>query len=201
MTNKTIIKNNREYIIKRHWKKKPMIVFFIIVVMLSAGTYAWFASTNTEESDSLVAGRVAIDVANTLHTSQYVLPGEDVEGNVSITNTSNVAVYLRVKIFVDTADFYEGMDTFDTIFNLSLGSTWVKKGDWYYYKGLLTSGVSIPSVISSFSVKGTVGNEYQGKSFTVKSTSDSIQGTENALESTWIANGDILESDKADLNY
>lgn len=201
MADRTIIRNNRVYIVKRHLKKKVILIFFIIVVMLSAGTYAWFASTTSDESDALTAGRVEITVDNTLHASQYVLPGEDIEGNISITNTSNVSVYLRVKISVDTVDFYESTDTFDTIFNLNLGSNWVKKGAWYYYKGLLTSGTNLSNIITSFNVKGTVGNNYQGKSFTVKAISDSIQGTENALDGTWVLNGDILESDKTDLDY
>lgn len=201
MADRTIIRNNRVYIVKRHLKKKVILIFFIIAVMLSAGTYAWFASTTSDESDALTAGRVEITVDNTLHASQYVLPGEDIEGNISITNTSNVSVYLRVKISVDTVDFYESTDTFDTIFNLNLGSNWVKKGAWYYYKGLLTSGTNLSNIITSFNVKGTVGNNYQGKSFTVKAISDSIQGTENALDGTWVLNGDILESDKTDLDY
>jgi hypothetical protein len=138
---------------------------------------------------------------NTLSTSGNVLPGEAVSGNVSITNTSNVNVYLRMKVEVTTVDFFEGADTFDSVFNITLSSDWIKKGNWYYRKGLITSGTSFTNILTGLSIKGTVGNEYQGKTFDINAVVEAIQGTTAALDGTWILNGDILSSDKTELEY
>jgi hypothetical protein len=200
MMSRTSLYKNVTNPVRKRFGKKFIIIFLIIFVIATAGTYAWFVSTSDEES-SLTAGSVAVTMDNTLTASGNVLPGEAISGNVSITNSSDVDIYLRMKVEVTTVDFYENDDTFDDVFSMTLSSDWVKIGDWYYRKGLVTSGTGFSDILSSFTIKGTVGNEYQGKIFDVNAVAEAIQGTSAALDGIWILNGDIEASDKITLEY
>jgi predicted ribosomally synthesized peptide with SipW-like signal peptide len=183
-------------------KNKIIIIIISVIVTIAGGTYAWFVSTQSSQTE-FTAGTVAIALENTLSAPVKTLPGENVTGNISINNTSNINVFLRIKISVDESGggFYQGTDTFADIFTLTVGSTWTKIGDWYYYEGPLTPGTNLSNILTAFSLSGTMSNDYQNKSFILKLDAEAIQGTTAAVTALWINTAQITSQEATTLGF
>jgi len=178
--------------------KSLLALLLVIAVLAVGGAVAWFTFNQTD-TVNVGTGQVVYSVQNTIAEQTDVLPGETLPdskggvGTVTISNTSTRETFLRVKADVAGSTFYEGTDTFSDVFSMagdiSNSSVWVKHGNWYYFVGPVTATTSTISLIDSISVLGTVGNEYQNKTFKIVVTVDAIQGTEAALRSEWIGAG------------
>lgn len=196
-----ILKKNKKKNIKLS-KNKIILIAIIAVVAITGATYAWFVSTQSTQTE-FTTGTVAIALTNTLAAPVKTLPGENITGNISIDNTSDVNVFLRMKLSVDESSggFYQDDDTFSDIFTLTVSESWTKIGDYYYYEGPLTSGTDLSNILTAFSLSGNMSNAYQNKSFTLKLDAEAIQGTSNAVTSLWVTPGDITSQQATDLGY
>lgn len=193
------LKKNKK---KKLSRNKFIIIAIIAVVVIIGSTYAWFVSQQSTQT-SFTTGTVAISLTNTLSAPAKTLPGENVTGNISIDNTSNINVFLRIKISIDGdgEGFYQDGDTFDDVFTLTVSDSWTKIGDYYYYEGPLTSGTNLANILTAFSLSGDMSNAYQNKSFTLKLDAEAIQGTANAVTTLWVNHGDITSGEATTLGY
>jgi predicted ribosomally synthesized peptide with SipW-like signal peptide len=186
--------------IKKLTKNQIILIVLAIVIVVIGGTYAWFTSTQSSQTE-FTTGTVAIALENTLSAPLKTLPGENVPGNISINNTSNINVYLRIKLSIDESGegFYQGDDTFDDIFTLTVGEEWTKIGDWYYYEGPLAPATDLENIITTFSLSGDMSNDYQNKSFILKLDAEAIQGNAPAVTALWINTSQITEQEATTL--
>ena len=108
-------------------KRSLVLVVSVLVLLLAVagGTLAWLTAQDS--------------VANTFtlaHVSCAVMENFDgtTKSNVNVTNTSDIYAYIRVKLVtyrVNAQNQHIGGTA--SLPNFTLGTGWVKYGDYYYY--------------------------------------------------------------------
>lgn len=196
-------------------KKIKKSVYLVIIMLLGVvgltayAVTAWLTDTDTTGPSTFTVGDVEYSWSGELVTSTHVVPGQelvdvndadtDEEGIFQLTNASNVASELRVKITAVTN--YPAADT-DALglLTLVLGSNWALNSDGYYYyivtgspdNPIIAAGAQVLPVLISLKLDGSkVGNDYTGATFTLTLMFEAKQAAYVTWEQLGTANIDF----------
>ena len=117
---------------KPHKGRGRLAMMVLSVVLLLAlavgGTLAWLSTKTTSVTNTFTPAEVKCKVEEDFDENT----GEKTK--VNVTNTGNIAVYIRVKLVTyrtnDTGQHIGGKAELPTF---KLGADWVKHGEYYYY--------------------------------------------------------------------
>ena len=120
----------------------------------------------------------------------YIMPGDIVSKQVSITSDCSHPFYLRVKLVygINSAEL-----PYEDCFKLNINSQyWELHDGWYYYKGIVSPGETTPQVFSHVEIVGSkVDNSYLGKTLTLTVKAQAVQSENNPISggNTYTASG------------
>lgn len=113
----------------------------------------------------------------------YIMPGDIVSKQVSITSDCSHPFYLRVKLVygINSAEL-----PYEDCFKLNIDeNNWQLHDGWYYYKGIVNPFDSTPNVFSHVEIVGSkVDNSYIGKTLTLTVKADAVQSENNPVKGT-----------------
>ena len=107
-----------------------MMVLSVVLLLGVAigGTLAWLSTKTTPVTNTFTPAKVACDVTENFDEDTGV------KTNVNVTNTGNIAVYIRVKLVTyRTNDAGQHIGGTAVLPTFKLGADWVKHGEYYYY--------------------------------------------------------------------
>lgn len=117
---------------KPHKGRGRLAMMVLSVVLLLAlavgGTLAWLSTKTTSVTNTFTPAKVTCDVTENFDENTGV------KTNVNVTNTGNIAVYIRVKLVTyrtnDTGQHIGGKAELPKFIP---GENWVEYGEYYYY--------------------------------------------------------------------
>ena len=117
---------------KPHKGRGRLAMMVLSVVLLLAlavgGTLAWLSTNTTPVTNTFTPAEVTCEVEEDFDENT----GE--KTNVNVTNTGNIAVYIRVKLVTyRTNDAGEHIGGKATLPQFTTGKNWVEKDGYYYY--------------------------------------------------------------------
>lgn len=200
-------------------KVQALAVSGVLTVGVIGGTLAWFTSqdkaTNTfntaSNSDNNGSG---IKIIEEFEKPENMLPGDIVNKDVQVSNTTTYDQFIRVKFtpkFVKVTKDGSGNEVREKIAevdgktlktkNIELNftnkldeskdsGTWFAGSDgYYYYMGKVAKGDHTNTLLDSVTLASDAGNEYRGLGFDVDVQADSIQASNNAYKDWVTADG------------
>lgn len=154
---------------------------------------------------------VLVDKDPATASSYKVMPGDEIQCIFSLealpneeTQNVNNDVFLRVKTSIICEDnYYSGIITMHFVNQ----SDWFKGADGFYYyqktnssDGLMSVGEKI-QVMKGMSVDKEIGNEFAGKTITIKFFAEVLQAQYQAIEEIWPTAPWEWASQYKDLNW
>ena len=107
-----------------------MMVLSVVLLLGVAigGTIAWLSTKTTPVTNTFTPAEVNCKVEENFNENTGV------KTNVNVTNTGNIAVYIRVKLVTyRTNDKGQHIGGTSGLPEFALGQDWVKHGEYYYY--------------------------------------------------------------------
>ncbi len=126
--------------------KKPvaLVALLLLLCCTVAGTLAYLVDSTDPVTNTFTPAHVSTEV------------NEDFDGitkrNVTIKNTGDIDAYIRAAIIINWADKQGNISATpvnDSDYEMTLGSGWVKIGDYYYCKTTTVHGASTAPLIIS----------------------------------------------------
>ncbi|MFA5587049.1 MAG: hypothetical protein WDA02_11105 [Saccharofermentanales bacterium] len=106
-----------------------------------------------------------------------VMPGTTVAKVVTVENTGNNPVWVRVKL---TPALAPDVADWDSLITVTTNSTdWILDGGYYYYNTQLAAGATTTAVVSAVAFDQTMGNAYQNAQFSLNVTAQAVQSENN----------------------
>lgn len=197
-------------------KVQALAVSGVLTVGVIGGTLAWFTSqdkaTNTfNTASSNGENGKGIKIVEEFIEPKNMLPGDEVNKDVQVSNTATYDQFIRVKLtpkFVDpkSSDRKEitevngktlDIKKIELNFTKNLkedksNGSWFKSGDYYYYMGKVAPNKLTSMLLDSVTLKKDAGNEYQGLVFDIDVDANSIQASNDAYED-WAKDSGLLE--------
>lgn len=179
-------------------KRKLAIIFGLIAVLavLSTGTLAYFTTTVTADN-VVTAGDMKLEIHDKnskgeAFTSEgmIVMPGDKIDEIVTVENTGNHPMYLRVKVTKGVNDEVLA-DNVENCLKIDIANPdeWTFKDGYYYYQDVLKAGEATPPLFENVEIVGMqVDNRYIGKNFNLKISAYAVQ-SENNGGTVWDAFG------------
>ncbi len=170
-------------------KKKLLIIFGVVAILaiLSVGTYAYFSSEQ-DAHNVISTGNVKLEIHEKTASGEdfpkegiIVMPGDTVSKIVTVENTGDHPLYLRVKLTEGVSD--EAL-TADDCLSININrSCWLEKDGYYYYYRALQSGETTEQLFSEvyFDIYN-VDNKYIGKYFTLNVSASAVQSENNGAD-------------------
>lgn len=117
---------------KPHKGRGRLAMMVLSVVLLLGvtigGTIAWLSTKTTPVTNTFTPAEVTCKVEEKFDNTTGV------KSNVNVTNTGNIAVYIRVKLVTyRTNDAGHHIGGTADLPEFNLGENWVEYGDYYYY--------------------------------------------------------------------
>lgn len=170
-------------------KKKLSIVFGIIAILaiISVGTLAYFTSEQNAEN-VISAGNIKLEIHEKTASGEdfpkegiIVMPGDTVSKIVTVENTGDHPLYLRVKLTEGVSD--EAL-TEDDCLDININrSCWLEKDGYYYYYRALQSGETTEQLFSEvYFDLYNIDNKYLGKHFTLNVAASAVQSENNGSD-------------------
>lgn len=170
-------------------KKKLSIVFGIIAILaiISVGTLAYFTSEQNAEN-VISAGNIKLEIHEKTASGEdfpkegiIVMPGDTVSKIVTVENTGDHPLYLRVKLTEGVSD--EAL-TDDDCLDININrSCWLEKDGYYYYYRALQSGETTEQLFSEvYFDLYNIDNKYLGKHFTLNVAASAVQSENNGSD-------------------
>lgn len=170
-------------------KKKLSIVFGIIAILaiISVGTLAYFTSEQNAEN-VISAGNIKLEIHEKTASGEdfpeegiIVMPGDTVSKIVTVENTGDHPLYLRVKLTEGVSD--EAL-TEDDCLDININrSCWLEKDGYYYYYRALQSGETTEQLFSEvYFDLYNIDNKYLGKYFTLNVAASAVQSENNGSD-------------------
>ena len=166
---------------KRSTKKRnkmtllvSLIVLFTIIV---GGTIAYIYTKTGDVKNTFTPSKVSCEIVEIF---DYIT-----KSDVKIKNTGDTEAYIRARIVVNWIDDNNNISAIkpvlgvDYSLTLSADNTWIKNGDYYYYKSPVAIGQST-SVLIEECKKLPESTEKEGYYLSVEILAEAIQS--NALE-------------------
>lgn len=197
-------------------KVQALAVSGVLTVGVIGGTLAWFTSqdkaTNTfNTASSNGENGKGIKIVEEFIEPKNMLPGDNVNKDVQVSNTATYDQFIRVKLipkFVDpkTSDRKEitevngktlDIKKIELNFTKNLktdksNGSWFKAGDYYYYMGKVAPNKLTSMLLDSVTLSKDAGNEYQGLVFDIDVEATSTQASNDAYED-WAKDSGLLE--------
>jgi hypothetical protein len=157
---------------------------------------AWFTSDPVNIINTFKTGTVNVtlndyignDVKTPFQAITNVNPGDWYDKKVSVTSNGSKQTYVRVKLTPAWSD--EKLSLENVIMNL--GSEWIKNGDYYYYKYILTEGQTTSLLLNGITFDGIkTDNAYQGATFTIDVKAEAVQASHYAFRDVWGLTGNV----------
>ena len=170
-------------------KKKLSIIFGIIAILavISVGTLAYFTSEQNAEN-VVSAGNIKLEIHEKTASGEdfpeegiIVMPGDTVSKIVTVENTGDHPLYLRVKLTEGVSD--EAL-TDDDCLDININrSCWLEKDGYYYYYRALQSGETTEQLFSEvYFDLYNIDNKYLGKYFTLNVAASAVQSENNGSD-------------------
>ena len=170
-------------------KKKLSIIFGIIAILavISVGTLAYFTSEQNAEN-VISAGNIKLEIHEKTASGEdfpeegiIVMPGDTVSKIVTVENTGDHPLYLRVKLTEGVSD--EAL-TDDDCLDININrSCWLEKDRYYYYYRALQSGETTEQLFSEvYFDLYNIDNKYLGKYFTLNVAASAVQSENNGSD-------------------
>ncbi|MGY5266244.1 BsaA family SipW-dependent biofilm matrix protein [Paraclostridium bifermentans] len=197
-------------------KVQALLVSGVLTVGVIGGTLAWFTSqdklTNSFNtgSNNDKESKTGIKIIEEFKQPENMLPGDVVNKDVQVKNTTTYDQFVRVKFtpkFVDTSEGRkeitevngQKLNTDNIILNFTKKlsdskseGTWIDgKDGYYYYIGKVASEKWTNTLLDSVTLNSNAGNEYRGLGFDVDVEADSIQASNDAYKD-WVKS-DVLK--------
>lgn len=170
-------------------KKKLTIIAIIVALLaiLSIGTYAYF-STEQNAHNVITAGNVNLEIHEKTASGEdfpkegiVVMPGDTVSKIVTVENTGDHPLYLRVKLTEGVSD--EALTTDDCLSIDINRSCWLEKDGYYYYYRALGAGETTEQLFSEvYFDLYSIDNKYLGKQFTLNVAASAVQSENNGTD-------------------
>lgn len=198
-------------------KKQKWIMgsaLLLAVLMVVGGTLAWFTAETGMASNNFKAGTLKVKLVDCFNFcgAQNVNPGDCYDKDVYVYNYGTKRAFVRIK--KDMA--FEGNLNLDVV-DYTLGAGWVEDGDYFYYTKELGPKYRVgwtwyyPRTTKLFADNKngknicfdgpSMGNEYQGKKFTINVKAEAIQVTNGAPLAQWGVNpATLTNASKSTLN-
>ena len=114
---------------KRRGRMATVILSLILLLALVVGgTIAWLSTKTTPVTNTFTPAEVTCKVKEKFDKTTGV------KTDVNVTNTSNIAVYIRVKLVTyRTNDAGQHIGGTAELPKFTLGKNWVEKDGYYYY--------------------------------------------------------------------
>lgn len=110
-------------------KRSLVLVVSVLVLLLAVagGTLAWLTAQTDGVVNTFTPAQVSCEVTEDFNGT--------IKSNVNVTNTSDIYAYIRVKLvtYRVNEDGQHIGGTAEITDDLTLGTNWVKNGDYYYY--------------------------------------------------------------------
>lgn len=195
-------------------KVQALAVSGVLTVGVIGGTLAWFTSQDSVKNPFNTASNgengKGIKIVEEFKQPENMLPGDVVNKDVQVKNTTTYDQFVRVKFtpkFVDTSEGRkeitevngQKLNTDNIILNFTKKlsdskseGTWIDgKDGYYYYIGKVASEKWTNTLLDSVTLNSNAGNEYRGLGFDVDVEADSIQASNDAYKD-WVKS-DVLK--------
>ena len=141
---------------------------FFFTIMSISGIYSLNESiVNTDSTVS--TSYVDISLSDNAATTNKILPGDNVQIDIGISNLG-IDCYLRAKVNLIVKNDNLITDNYFDIDN----STWVKIGDYYYYKTIFNKNDSV-ELFNNFIVPEYLNKNYENEDLIVEVIAEAIQ--------------------------
>lgn len=167
--------------------KKRIFLSSLLIALLSLlafNTVAYYSSKETV-TNVITTGSIDLDIVEVgldgkefpLTGVDRVTPGSIIVNNVSIKNSGNNPMWLRVKAI--TAFSNETLDTEVASLDFNLND-WTYDDGWYYYNEIIEANHASNELFSSVTFSSdSMDNKYQNSTFTLKIVAEAVQSENN----------------------
>lgn len=167
-------------------KRRITIAFILIAVaaVFSTGTLAYFTAEN-KTRNAVTSGKVDFTIHEKTSEGKdfpsegvRVMPGDTVSKIVTVENTGNAPMYLRVKLTKGVND--ESLSAQDCL-NIDINEKdWTLKDGYYYYNRAVGVGQTTEALFTEVNFDGeSMDNAYRGKVFDLDIDASAVQTANN----------------------
>jgi len=160
------------------------------IALIGGATMAWFTDEAGPVEATFTAGTVDIEMGDEVvwegELEDNWNPGDTTPASINFKSLGSKQTYVRAKYVIDWIE-NDGEDDLP-IENVTVDvndDDWIDGGDgWYYYKNILNNNGVTTDLFTSVILDGPkTGNEYQGRTLTLKVTAQAIQASNGAAGS------------------
>lgn len=131
--------------------KKPvaLVALLLLLCCTVAGTLAYLVTSTDPVTNTFTPAEVKTEVTESFENDKN---GTLTKSNVQIKNNGNIDAYIRAAVIINWADKQGNISATpvnDSDYEMTLGSGWVKIGDYYYCKTTTAHGASTAPLIIS----------------------------------------------------
>ena len=178
-------KTNAQPVYRKNHHKSRLTAMAIATVMLLAlaigGTVAWLSTKDAPITNTFNPSEVACQVTEKFDGSTGV------KSNVNVKNTGTINAFIRVKLVTyRTNDQGQHIGGTASLPAFTLGTGWVKYGDYYYYtKPVAPNQKPETNLTNSMTLTGTY-NDADGGKQVIEVMAEAIQsGPAQAVGQAW----------------
>ena len=196
---KTEAKASSALKLKKKLFKRSFICLIALIVAsaihFSAWTVAFFGENVSAGYSTIQAGNVDILLIETMQGADgitayvdpvSIMPATSVSKMVSVKNTGDLPVYIRVKLDMSIEDENNKPAYWKELISCTYGesdtcnSDWILKQDgYYYYKYALAEGKSTAYLFDTVRFSPAMGNEFTNQKIVLSVTSEATQANGN----------------------
>lgn len=166
-----------------------MVIATVMLLALAiGGTVAWLTSSTGPITNTFTPSHVSCEVKESFNGT--------VKSNVNVTNTSDIPAFIRVKLVTyrvnEAGDHIGGTAT---IPSFTLGTGWVKHGEYYYYTKPVAPNASPEAALTASDIRLQQYNDVDGGKQVIEVMAEAIQSMPaTAVQEAWhvtIADGSV----------
>ena len=191
--NKSVIKQEKVVKQASQPKNKKKIALVITIasilalILISVFVYFSFISPNLP-IDISIEFETTLNINISTPTAKKAMPGDDIPCQYQISSSAeqienNQDVFVRIRSYAIMENNY-----YSNVFSFVLTDRqqWHEGADGYYYLKTVLSPNNEPlDAVRMLHIKGSVGNEFAGKSVKVVFVAEALQADYRAIEEVW----------------
>ena len=177
--------------------RNSLILSFLFITIMaaifSAQTYAYFWDNSKAEENRIIAGHLNVEFLEVSDTEDQTtvsapikfMPGTRVEKNVTILNSGNLPIYVRIKIEKTIINLENEMpEGWEELISCNInpdGSSenWIYRDGYYYYHTKVEPNSVTSALFDEIYFSELIGNEFMGKSVEFKIICEATQSNGN----------------------
>lgn len=172
-------------------KKRALTVICLIaaaIALIASETFAFFTVERTA-TNVITAGEIGFEIIEKTDDGEdfpfegvTVIPGDTVTKKVTVKNTGEHPIYVRIKLEKGIID--SQLPVADQLKITDLNETdWTEQGGYYYYNTPVEAGAETKPLFTTVELDGpSVGNEYIGKTFYLTVNGQAVQSENNGTD-------------------